>query len=525
MTNIAPFVEIDNIFRNICGVVGDALQVVRDTHQIQAAGDGMRIFNHETGQLAVELAIEEIDLLVALDDLAGQIGFRVNKRIERIVNHSPGMIGHARNIHQRFQERFPVQLLGPVGDVHERTIAENPDHADACEALAAMHFRRHNFVESLAALRRCVAIDPTRAEVHMRIHTMAQIVGDRDLALDHQRQALEVTRLFTERGVDALRPHLLLLKAAGDWQANLPTDFIVKRDDWGAVYHYFVSADGPPPFEDLPFCDVIFNAVAEPDLTRGELNTADAIIAALAQPVLNRPDRVAATGRADVAALLDDIPHLQVPTTLRLSGSDAAAILESALAAGRIALPVLLRPVGSHAGQGVRLVGERAELASAIRQFSGSDLYATRYVDYRNADGLFRKYRVIVVDGRPYPFHMAISKRWLVHYYNAVIDDPAMMDREEERFLGEFETVFAPELRAAFVEMARRLELDFFGVDCTIGPDGRLLLFEVDVGVIVHVMDDPVRHAYKHKYVPRIFEAVKKMIEGRVAAKFAVASH
>jgi tetratricopeptide (TPR) repeat protein len=409
--------------------------------------------------------------------------------------------------------------------VLERTIAENPDHADACEALAAMHFRRHNFVESLAALRRCVAIDPTRAEVHMRIHTMAQIVGDRDLALDHQRQALEVTRLFTERGVDALRPHLLLLKAAGDWQANLPTDFIVKRDDWGAVYHYFVSADGPPPFEDLPFCDVIFNAVAEPDLTRGELNTADAIIAALAQPVLNRPDRVAATGRADVAALLDDIPHLQVPTTLRLSGSDAAAILESALAAGRIALPVLLRPVGSHAGQGVRLVGERAELASAIRQFSGSDLYATRYVDYRNADGLFRKYRVIVVDGRPYPFHMAISKRWLVHYYNAVIDDPAMMDREEERFLGEFETVFAPELRAAFVEMARRLELDFFGVDCTIGPDGRLLLFEVDVGVIVHVMDDPVRHAYKHKYVPRIFEAVKKMIEGRVAAKFAVASH
>jgi hypothetical protein len=91
--------------------------------------------------------------------------------------------------------------------------------------------------------------------------------------------------------------------------------------------------------------------------------------------------------------------------------------------------------------------------------------------------------------------------------------------------LANFETVFAAPLRQTFVEMAQRLEIDFFGVDCTIGPDGRLLLFEVDVGVIVHVMDDPVRHAYKHKYVPRIFDAVRKMIEGRIAGAFAFAAH
>ena len=75
------------------------------------------------------------------------------------------------------------------------------------------------------------------------------------------------------------------------------------------------------------------------------------------------------------------------------------------------------------------------------------------------------------------------------------------------------------------MSMARRLELDFFGVDCSIAPDGRLLLFEVDVGVIVHVMDDPVRHAYKHRYVPHIFAAVRKMIEARIAAQMAFAAH
>jgi tetratricopeptide (TPR) repeat protein len=415
--------------------------------------------------------------------------------------------------------------LGGAIVILDKLLVEDPGNADAWAALAEMRFKQHRFAESLNALCRCVAIDPARAEIHMRIHTMAQIVGQRDLALEHQRKALEVTRLFTEPGPDALRPHLLVLKAAGDWQANLPTDFIIRREDWGTVHHYFVSLDGPPPLEDLPFADVVFNAVAEPDLTRGELATAGRIIEGLMQPALNLPERVAKTGRADVAAALADLPHCLIPASLRLPAGDAAAALDAALAEGRIAFPLLLRPTGTHAGQGVHLVADRTAARAALAALAGADIYATRYVDYSNADGLFRKYRVIVVDGKPYPFHMAVSKRWLVHYYNAVNDDPAMMDREEERFLSDFEAVFAPPLRQAFAEMARRLGLDFFGVDCSIAPDGRLLLFEVDVGVIVHVMDDPVRYAYKHRYVPRIFDAVRTMIDGRVAARMALAAH
>ena len=424
-----------------------------------------------------------------------------------------------------------AQVLEDLGQVEaayrafEQALAEDANNADTWEALAGLHFRQHRFAESLEALRRAVAIDPKRAEVHMRIHTMAQIVGDRALALEHQRLALELTRLFTENGPDTLRPHLLILKAAGDWQANLPTDFIIRREDWGAVYHYFVAPDQVPPLEELPLCDLIFNAVAEPDLTRPELATAGAIITGLAQPALNQPEQVARTGRADIAALLADLPHCWVPASLRLPGDNAAATLAAALGDDRLALPLLIRPVGTHAGQGVQLVETEAALPGALAALAGGDLYATRYVDYRNADGLFRKYRVILVDGRPYPFHMAISKNWLVHYYNAVLDNPAMMDREEERFLAEFETVFPATLREALAEMARRLKLDFFGVDCSIAPDGRLLLFEVDVGVIVHVMDDPVRHAYKHRHVPRIFEAVKAMIEARIAGQFAFAAH
>lgn len=405
-----------------------------------------------------------------------------------------------------------------------RMTEEDPDNADNWAALGDLEFRRHEFSESLDALRRCAALAPERAEIHMRIHTMAQIVGQRELALAHQLSALAITRLFSERGGPPGRPHLLILKAAGDWQANLPTDFIIRPGDWGAVHHYFVDPAAPPSLSDLPACDAVFNAVAEPDLTRSELAAAGRIVAALGQPTLNHPAAVAATGRADIAAKLADLPGCLVPTSLRLAADGASAALGAALADGRLRLPLLLRPVGTHAGQGIALVPTKDELELALNSLSETDLYATNFVDYRNADGHYRKYRVIVVDGTPYPFHMAVSKRWLVHYYNAVIDDPRVMDREEERFLADIASVFPRPLQAAFTEMQRRLGLDFFGVDCGLTADGRILLFEVDVGVIVHVMDDPKRHPYKHRYVPRIFDAMREMIDARIAKARALAA-
>ena len=43
-------------------------------------------------------------------------------------------------------------------------------------------------------------------------------------------------------------------------------------------------------------------------------------------------------------------------------------------------------------------------------------------------------------------------------------------------------------------------------------------MFEVDVGMIVHLMDPIDIYPYKHQYVPRILQAVEKMIAERIAA-------
>jgi hypothetical protein len=71
------------------------------------------------------------------------------------------------------------------------------------------------------------------------------------------------------------------------------------------------------------------------------------------------------------------------------------------------------------------------------------------------------------------------------------------MRDEEAHFLQEPHTVFIGPLKDALRELAESIPLTYFGIDCGIAPDGRLLLFEADAAMLVHGTDDPVLFPYK----------------------------
>src|SRR5439155_1080338 len=83
---------------------------------------------------------------------------------------------------------------------------------------------------------------------------------------------------------------------------------------------------------------------------------------------------------------------------------------------GELTPPFLFRQVGSHGGQDLALVGDRDDL-DRLEQFAldGRDFYVTEFVDFRSPDGLYRKYRVLVIDGVPYAKHMIASDSWNIH--------------------------------------------------------------------------------------------------------------
>jgi hypothetical protein len=101
----------------------------------------------------------------------------------------------------------------------------------------------------------------------------------------------------------------------------------------------------------------------------------------------------------------------------------------------------------------------------------------------------------------------------MIHYYNAPMRETPWMREEEAFFLEHFDDVFPPPLQRALRDIANVLGLEYFGVDCSIDPQGRLLVFEADPAMVVHAGDDPALFAYKFPYAQRIFDAFQRLID------------
>ncbi len=55
--------------------------------------------------------------------------------------------------------------------------------------------------------------------------------------------------------------------------------------------------------------------------------------------------------------------------------------------------------------------------------------------------------------------------------------------------------------------------LEYFGIDCSIDREGRLVIFEADPAMLVHASDDPEMFGYKRSYAQRIFTAFEELLD------------
>src|SRR6185437_6326197 len=179
----------------------------------------------------------------------------------------------------------------------------------------------------------------------------------------------------------------------------------------------------------------------------------------------------------------------------------------------RPCFPIIVRPRGSHAGSGLAKLDDAAALTGYLEGRTEEMFFVSRFVDYSSADQLFRKCRIVFVDGRPYACHMAIADRWDIWYLNAGMSQSAAKRREEESFMRTFDAGFAHRHAAALAAIVARIGLDYFIVDCAETRDGRLLVFEADNTAIVHDMDPQDVFPYKPPQMRKIFDAFAAMIE------------
>jgi hypothetical protein len=341
---------------------------------------------------------------------------------------------------------------------------------------------------------------PDDAGAKLALSTLLQLTGNRDQGLALQAEAIAAQRCYQNVHGTGGGLRILAFATAGDFMANTPLDFLLEGSDAELITVYI---DGPPPpAEDLPEHDVAFLAI-------GESETNDRLLAQLQgafdnwpRPVLNnRPDRIAALTRDGVAASFAGHPTILAPVTRRVAREDLGALPEG------VAFPIIVRPAGSHAGNGLEQAAGAAELADYLGRHPDPEFYISPFVDYSGPDGQFRKLRVVFIDGRPFVSHMAVSPRWMVHYLNAEMETSAANRAAEAEMMATFDTAFARRHAAAFQALVDTFQLDYFGVDCAETADGRLLLFEADVAMIVHAMDPADLYPYKKPAMAKLFAA------------------
>lgn len=358
--------------------------------------------------------------------------------------------------------------------------------------------------------------DPEDIETAMDLSVVAQLAQQQEMGLEIQDQALSVRRLFRSPCA-AARPRLRLLAfaAASDIGGNTPLEFLLEGSDIELYTLYIVPGTELP--EALPDHDAAFVAVPDSDATRATLMEIERLVRDWPRPVINAPRRIVELERDRLYKLLHDVPGIDIPMTARVDRDDLQDVI-----AGETALtgflpdaefPLIIRPIGSQAGRGL----EKLESLDAVEPYldarQDEDFFISRFVDYSGADGLFRKYRIVFVAGKAYACHMAIADQWKLWYLNADMGESAEKRAEEARFMTAFDEEFAARHCAALREIARRVDLDYFAIDCAETKTGALLIFEADIAMIVHDMDPPEVYPYKGPQMRKIFAVFAAMVE------------
>jgi glutathione synthase/RimK-type ligase-like ATP-grasp enzyme len=220
----------------------------------------------------------------------------------------------------------------------------------------------------------------------------------------------------------------------------------------------------------------LVNHTADPDLCGRALHGMLQICSTVERPCFNHPGAIAATTRERVARVLTGISGLKVPKTIRVAGR-VPAQLRQAIADAGLTYPVLVRVAGSHMGQNSIRAAAPGDIDGVV-QLGGEPLalYATELVDFVSPDGHYRKHRVVLVGEEVFLHHMIVGDSWLLHWDRRIPGTEA----EESAALNSFDEDWGERLRPLFLEIGRRLDLDYFGVDCHIAPSGEVLLFEAN---------------------------------------------
>jgi Flp pilus assembly protein TadD len=384
-----------------------------------------------------------------------------------------------------------------------QAISIKPDFAKAMTNLGTACLISKDVEHAMRWNKAALAIEPNQVEANQNMALILLGMGRGDEAQRYLDCASARQTVYIEYAVNPTRAVLLLWTKK---KGNIPTIELLFPATINTRVNWVIESADDDQTDRLPDYDLVFNAMGDPDLIGDSSGPVSRFAAACTRPLLNHPDKVTRTARHNLPALLDGIDNIVVPAVWRFASSTDwdKSVADQ--------LPLLIRPVESHGGTGLELARTSTELARCIASQSGP-VFVCRFVDFASADSWFRKYRMIFVDRKPYPYHLAISQKWLVHYATAAMESNPWKLEEEKVFLQDPEAALGPAGMRAIETIAARIDLDYSGIDFSVMEDKRILVFEANPMMLVHTetIGGPIEH--KNRYVFKIQEQFERMLQ------------
>ena len=395
-------------------------------------------------------------------------------------------------------------------------VRHHPNNPKGYVNLATLLFLLGEIEQARALFEAALRLDPHHVHAHRGMGNLLAETGDQAGARWHRDKGFQ-TRFLTTlpyRGHQTPIRVLLLVAAAG---GNTPmTSFL---DDQVFETHVLVTEYYDPKVP-LPPHDVVFNSVGDADICREGLEAACALIKRRQRPVINHPLAVLKTGRLSNVMRLRGVPNVVVPQMVAckrgmLTGPGGAPFVEES----GFSFPLLIRAPGFHTGQYFHRVEDMAGLAAAAAQIPADDLWLIEQLDSRDANGLYRKLRVMMIDGQLYPLHLAISKDWKVHYFTAGMAEAPEHRRIDGEFLADMERSIGTPAAAALQRICATLGLDYAGIDFAVNARGEILFFEANATMVMAPLSADPKWDYRRRAFDAVFAAVRRMILERAAHK------
>lgn len=370
--------------------------------------------------------------------------------------------------------------------------------------LTRLAFRGQDLYPLWTDMMERVTDDASGAGIGMDLSVIAQLRGDKPNGLAIQREALNLHQVFSTQE----KPHpsalrVLAFATASDIGGNTPIEFLIDGHNI-ALATLYLSPEVPLPAK-IPAHDVAIVVSTGSEDGAYALSLIEKLNGIWPTPILNLPSHIKNLERDHLYRLLNDIPGLYIPPTLRRDR-------DTLKTAHDLDFPQIIRPLSSHAGFGLEKLDNTEDLNVYLDKRPEDEFFVSPFIDYSDDTKLFRKYRVAIIDGEPFPIHMAIADQWKVWYLNADMALNLHHRIEEARFMQSFDETFGHRHQRALTEMAKRLKLEYVLIDCAQTPDGRLLIFEADHCAIVHDMDPVNIYPYKPAAMRKVSEAFCAML-------------